>query len=77
MKFAGKLIHGGQVYLCHTGTHYIYCDVPGSPCLSKKRIKCTVRFFLTDQRIPDPASCRCPEPRVGLLEIPSRWQATI
>ncbi len=24
----------------------IYCDVSGSPCLSKKRVKCTVRFFL-------------------------------
>ena len=24
----------------------IYCDVPGSPCLSKKQVKCTVRFFL-------------------------------
>ena len=24
---------------------YIYCDVPGSPCLSKKGIKCTVRLF--------------------------------
>ena len=23
-----------------------HCDVPGSPCLSKKRIRCTVRFFL-------------------------------
>ncbi len=23
-----------------------YCDVPGSPCLSKMWIKCTVRFFL-------------------------------
>ena len=23
----------------------IYCDMPGSPCLSKKRVKCTVRFF--------------------------------
>ena len=22
-----------------------YCDVPGSPCYSKKQIKCTVRFF--------------------------------
>ncbi len=31
----------------------------------------------TDQRIPDPVSCRCPEPRVGLLETPPRWQATI
>ena len=24
----------------------IYCDVPGSPCLSKKRIKCTYSSFL-------------------------------
>ncbi len=23
-----------------------YCDVPGSPCLSKKRVKCTAHFFL-------------------------------
>ncbi len=30
-----------------------------------------------DQRIPDPMSCRCPEPRVGLLETPPRWHATI
>ncbi len=25
--------------------YYLYCYVPGSPCLSKKGIKCTVRFF--------------------------------
>ncbi len=31
----------------------------------------------TDQRIPDPVSCRCPEPTVGLLETPPRWHATI
>ena len=31
----------------------------------------------TDQRIPDPVSCQCPEPRVGLLETPHRWHATI
>ncbi len=33
-------------------------------------VKCTVRFL-------DPVSCRCPEPRVGLLETPPRWHATI
>ncbi len=32
---------------------------------------------LTDQRVPGPVSCRCPEPRVGLLETLPRWQATI
>ncbi len=31
----------------------------------------------TDLRIPDPVSCRCTEPRVGLLETPPRWHATI
>ncbi len=31
----------------------------------------------TDQRIPDPVSCRCPEPRMGLLETPPRWHATV
>ncbi len=41
-----------------------YCDMPGSPCLSKKRI-------------PGPMSCHCPEPRVGLLETAPRWHATI
>ncbi len=30
----------------------------------------------TDQRTPDPVSCRCPEPRVGLLETPPCWHAT-
>ncbi len=25
---------------------HIYCYVPGSSCLSKKRVKCTVHFFL-------------------------------
>ena len=24
---------------------HTYCDMPGSPCLSKKRVKCTVCFF--------------------------------
>ena len=30
----------------------------------------------TDQRIPDPVSCRCPEPRLGLLETLPRWHTT-
>ena len=57
--------------------------MPGSPCLSKKRIKCMLRFFWKffigsyGQRIPDPVSCRCPEPRVGLLETQPRWHATV
>ncbi len=41
---------------------YNYCDVPGSPCLSKAG-PMYGPFFLTDQRIPGPVSCRCPEPR--------------
>ena len=53
--------------------------------LVKMRIKCTIRslFFIglvhlwTDQRIPEPMSCRCPEPRVGLLETLPRWHVTI
>ncbi len=36
---------------------YNYCDVPGSPCLNKTGLF----IFL---RIPNPVSCRCPEPRV-------------
>ncbi len=28
-------------------------------------------------RIPDPVYCPCPEPRVGLLETPPRWHATV
>ncbi len=24
----------------------IYCDVPGSPCVSKNRVKCKVIFFI-------------------------------
>ena len=27
-------------------------------------------------RIPDPGSCRCPEPRVDLLETPPPWHET-
>ena len=60
-----------------------YCDVPGSPCLSKKanqmcgsflffKFLCLVHLW-TDQRIPGPVSCRCPG---GLLETPPRWHAT-
>ncbi len=44
----GKLL-GFQVYWTSkntVGNPIIYCDVPDSPCLSKKRVKCTVRFFL-------------------------------
>ncbi len=46
----------------------IYCDVPGSPCLSKTGAVFGLFFFLnfwvvitrlTDQRIPWPMSCRC------------------
>ncbi len=36
---------------------YKYCDMPGSPCLSEKRVKCTVRFFFLNFLsvvIPDP-----------------------
>ncbi len=50
-------------------TLYIYCDMPGSPCLSKTGPVYGPFFFLglvhlwTDQRIPGPVSCRCPEPR--------------
>ena len=35
-----------MVLLRISGNIIIYCDVPGSPCLSKKRVKCTVHFFL-------------------------------
>ncbi len=42
----------------------IYCDVPGSPCLSKKG----------ESSIPGPVSYRCLS---GLLETPPRWHATI
>ena len=50
------------------GRGYIYCDVPGSPCLSKTGAVYGLFFFLnfwvvitrlTDQRIPWPMSCRC------------------
>ncbi len=51
--------------------------MPCSSCLSKKRIKCMVRFFLKFSKDPWPLSCRCPEPRVGLLETPPCWHATI
>ncbi len=30
----------------------------------------------TDQMIPGPVSCRCPEPRVGLMETLPRWHTT-
>ncbi len=39
----------------------MYCDVPGSPCLSKTG-SVYGPFFLTDQRITGPVSCRCLEP---------------
>ena len=34
-------------------------------------------FLFKNFCIPDPVSCRCPEPRVGLLATPPRWHATI
>ncbi len=39
----------------------MYCDVPGSPCLSKKQNKCAVHFSF----------------KIFLLETPPRWHATI
>ena len=35
------------------------------------------QVFDVCKRIPDPVSCRCPEPRLGLLETPPRWHVTI
>ncbi len=32
-------------YFCFSEALSIYCDVLCSPCPSKKRVKCTVRFF--------------------------------
>ncbi len=68
----------------------IYCDMPGSPCLSKNKANQVCdSFFLkflsrwlpvglvhlwTDQRIPGPVPCCCPG---GSLETPPRWHATI
>ena len=53
----------------------IYCDVPRSPCLSKKG-ESNVQFvhLWTDQMSPGPVSCRCPG---GSLETPPRCHATI
>ncbi len=50
------------------------------PVLVKKANQVCGSFFLiflSRWRIPDPMSCRCPEPRVGLLETPPRWHMTI
>ncbi len=59
----------------------MYCDVPGSPCLSKKKANQMCDSFLfkflylwTDQRIPGPVSCLCTS---GSLETPPRWHATV
>ena len=42
-----------QRYLCNIFFEWlpftIYCDVPGSPCLSKMRVKCTVPFFFCER----------------------------
>ncbi len=48
--------------LIHVGLHHYIVTCQVHPVLVK--------------RIPDPLSCRCPEPRVGLLETPPRWHAT-
>ena len=50
----------------------MYCDVPGSPCLSKKG-ESNVQF-VPFKRIPGPVSCRCPG---GSLETPPRWHVTV
>ena len=54
--------------------HIVTCQA--HPVLVKKAIQ-TCGFFLCVYRIPGPVSCRCPEPRAGLLETPPRWHATI
>ena len=57
--------------------------------MTYNRYPCPVQYIVTCQAHPvlvksgsnvrfvDPVSCRCPEPRVGLLETPPRWHATI
>ena len=56
-----------KVYIFYLGGDMRqYCDVPGSPCLSKTGPVYGPFFFLvhlwTDQRIPGPVSCCCLEP---------------
>ena len=70
--WADECICGKFFFISSDYSLYIVSYVLGSPCPSKKWIKCTVCFFLTG-----PHTCRCPEPRVGLLETPPGWHATI
>ncbi len=48
-----------------------YCDVPGTPCLSKKRIKCTVRPPVNGPKDPLPCVLSLPGAQGGFVGDPT------
>ena len=65
-----------SIYIVTCQAHPVLVKKANQMCglfLLKNFIQVIIHLW-TDQRIPGPVSCRCPN---GLLETPPRWQATI